>query len=265
MQIEILFEGLLIYLLVFTRLSGMILLNPVFNRNNLPQMARMGLILCLTLLIAPLQPAASIAELAGLEFAFAMFRELFVGAVYGYVFLIFYYLLYYAGEIMDSDIGLAMAKTLDAASQIQVSFSGQIVTIFFVTYLFATGSHLALIRMYADSFLYIPLGASTLSLSISGFITELFVSVFLLVIRLVTPLMAAEFVLQVSMGILMKFIPQITIFVINFQLRIMLGILLLFLLSPFIGQFIDDYLTVLFDSLFQSTQAMSGEISTSTA
>ncbi len=258
MQIEIGFEGLLVYLLVFTRLAGMILLNPVFSRNNLPQMARMGLILCLTLLIAPLQPLETIADFSGIELTFAIFRELFVGAVYGYVFLIFYYLLYYAGEIMDSDIGLAMAKTFDSASQIQVAFSGQIVTIFFITYLFATGSHLALIRMYADSFAFIPLGASTLSLSISGFITELFVSVFMLAIRLVTPLMVAEFVLQVSMGILMKFIPQITIFVINFQLRILLGILLLFLFAPFIGQFIDDYLTVLFDSLFESTQVMRG-------
>ncbi len=258
MQIEIAFEGLLVYLLVFTRLAGMFLLNPVFNRNNMPQMARMGLILCLALLIAPLHPLDAVQDLSGLELSFSIFRELFVGAIYGYVFLLFYYFLYYAGEIMDSDIGLAMAKVMDAASQIQVSFSGQIVTIFFGTYLFATGSHLALIQMYADSFLYIPLGASTLSISISGFITELFISVFMLAIRLVTPLMVAEFVLQVSMGILMKFIPQITIFVINFQLRILLGILLLFLFAPFIGQFIDDYLTVLFDSLFMSTEVMSG-------
>ncbi len=258
MQIEIVFEGLLVYLLVFARLAGMILLNPVFSRNNLPQMARMGLILSLTFLIAPLQPLESTASLAGLELVFSIFREVFVGAVYGYIFLLFYYFLYYAGEISDSDIGLAMAKVFDSESQIQVAFSGQIVTIFFVTYLFATGSHLALFRMYADSFSYIPPGASTLTLGISSLIIELFVSVFLLAIRLVAPIMVAEFVLQVCMGILMKFIPQITIFVINFQLRILLGVLLIFLFAPFIGQFIDDYLTVLFDSLFESTLVMSG-------
>lgn len=258
MQIQLTFDGLLVYLLVFVRLSGMILLNPVFTRNNLPQTARMGLVLALTFLIAPLQPLAPVLAMGDLEYAFAALRELFVGAVYGYIFVLFYYLLYYAGDIMDTDIGLAMAKTFDPATNIQVSFSGQLVTIFFITYLFATGSHLALIRMYADSFLYIPLGAGSLSLSIAGFILELFVSTFMLVIRLVAPLMVAEFVLQVSMGVLMKFIPQITVFVINFQLRILLGLLLLYLFAPFIGQFIDNYLTVLFDNLMGSTEIMSG-------
>ena len=258
MRIEILFEGLLVYLLVFVRISGMILLNPVFARNNIPQIARMGLVLCLTLLIAPMQPVGAIAAMSDLEYAFSVLRELFVGALYGYIFILFYYFLYYAGEVMDTDIGLAMAKTFDPATQIQVSFSGQIVTIFFITYLFATGSHLALLRMYADSFQFIPLGASSLSLTITGFMLELFSSVFLLAIRLVAPLMVAEFILQASMGILMKFIPQITVFVINFQLRILLGLLMLYLLAPFIGQFIDNYITVLFDNLIGATQIMGG-------
>ena len=258
MQLEILFDGLLVYLLVFARFSGMLLFNPIFTRNNIPQMVRMGLVITLTLLIAPLQPVDAVAGMGDLEYAFALFRELFVGAVYGYVFILFYFFLYFAGEVMDSDIGLSMAKTFDPATNIQVSFSGQIVTIFFVTYLFATGSHLALLHMYADSFTFIPVGASTLSLSISSFLLELFVSVFMLAIRLVAPIMVAEFILQASMGILMKFIPQITVFVINFQLRILLGVLLLYLFAPFIGQFIDNYLTVMFDNLLGTTQVMSG-------
>ncbi len=258
MQIQILFEGLLVYLLVFVRFSGMLLLNPVFTRNNLPQTVRMGLIIALTLLVAPMQPVEAVAAMTDLQYAVAAIRELFVGAVYGYVFILFYYFLYFAGDVMDTDIGLAMAKSFDPATNIQVSFSGQIVTVFFITYLFATGSHLALIRMFADSFLYIPLGAGGLTLSITSFILELFVSVFMLAIRLVAPLMVAEFILQASMGILMKFIPQITVFVINFQLRILLGLLLLYLFAPFIGQFIDNYLTVMFDNLMGTTQVMSG-------
>ena len=263
MSIEIYFSGLLVYLLVFARMAGMILLNPLFARNNIPQMARMGLVLALTLLIAPMQPVAPVLAMSDLEYAFAILRELFVGAVYGYVFILFYYLLFYAGDVMDTDIGLAMAKSFDPATQIQVSFSGQLVTMFFVMYLFATGSHLALIQMYADSFEYIPLGAATLSLSISAFIMELFVSVFMLAIRLVAPIMVAEFILQASMGILMKFIPQITVFVINFQLRILLGVLLIFLFAPFIGQFIDNYIVVMLDNMMGATEVMSGNVTAS--
>lgn len=259
MSIQFSFAYVSLYILVFVRLAGMILLNPLFSRVNLPMIARMGLVIFLTLLLAPLQPegaALPFNNMSGIVFVFAMIRELFVGAVYGYVFQIFYYLLFFVGDMMDTDFGIAMAKTFDPATNIQVSFSGSLMTILFSLYIFATGSHLALIKMFADSFALIPLGQFGLSVDILTFVLHLFSSVFLLALRLIAPFMVAEFILQLSMGMLMKFVPQVTVFVINFQLRILLGLILLFLLAPFVGQFIDRYISILFDSLSEATRIM---------
>ena len=60
-------------------------------------------------------------------------------------------------------------------------------------------------------------------------------------IKLVLPFVAAEFVLEGSMGVLMKLIPQIHVFVINIQSKILLGILLMMLFARPIGAFIDSY------------------------
>lgn len=257
MTIDVGFSGILVFLLVFVRLAGMILLNPLLNRSNVPMMARMGLVFFLTILIAPLQSAAVVTAMGDLEYIFAVIRELFIGAIYGYAFSVFYFMLYFAGDTMDTDFGIAMAKTFDPATQIQVSFSGQLLNIIFGLYIFATNSHLALIRMYTDSFALIPLGGATFSVDILTFAVRLVSSVFMLALRLVAPFMVAEFALQITMGILMKFVSQISIFVINFQMRIVLGLLLLFLFAPFIGQFIDTYITVMFDNLADATAILA--------
>ena len=48
------------------------------------------------------------------------------------------------------------------------------------------------------------------------------------------PILAAELLGQVGMGVLMKAIPQINVFSINIELKVLIGlILLLLLISPF--------------------------------
>ncbi len=76
---------------------------------------------------------------------------------------------------------------------------------------------------------------------IAWYLVSIFGSVFLMVIKLALPFVAAEFVLEVSMGVLMKLIPQIHVFVINIQSKILLGILLMMLFARPIGAFIDSY------------------------
>ncbi len=260
MTIDIGFANIMVYLLVWVRLAGMVLFNPMLARSSIPAMVRMGLVLFLTFLIAPLQGeelAAAVYGLGDLGYMFAMVRELLIGLIYGFVFQIFYYFMFFVGDMIDTDIGLAMAKSFDPATNIQTSFSSALVTLLFSLYIFATGSHLTLIKLFADSFEAIPVGTFALTTDILSFVINLFSSIFLLALRLWAPIMVGEFALQISMGVLMKFIPQITVFVINFQLRIFLGILMIFMFAPFIGQFMDSYIDTLFDTLFNTTSQMA--------
>lgn len=261
MTIGISFSNILVYLLVWIRFAGMILFNPVLSRRNVPAMARQGLTLFLALMVAPLQMGAAAPQVYSMNiasFTFALIRELGVGFIYGFVFQIFYYFLFYIGDMMDQDIGVGMAKSFDPGTNIQTSFSSSTLTLVFTLYIFATGSHLALFRIFIESFKSIPVGAFKLNDQLIVFMLKLFISTFMLALRLMTPVMVAEFVLQASMGILMKFVPQITVFVINFQLRIFLGLIMLLTLAPYIGQFIDGYIDVMFNNLFNATNLMAG-------
>lgn len=258
MTVNIGFSGLTLYLLIFARFAGMITFNPLLARNNVPAMVRTGLSLFLTLLVAPMVAERFVLyDSSGIGFLLALLGEVAIGYIYGYVFQIFYYFMFFAGDLIDTDIGLSMAKTFDPATNIQSSFVSSLVTILFAMYVFASGSHLALIRIFTDSFVMLPPGSFSLSTGVLTFAINLFSQVFLLVLRLAAPFMVAEFVLQSAMGILMRFVPQISVFVINFQMRILLGMLMLLLFAPYIGQFIDDYVTVLFDNLVYVAELLS--------
>ena len=74
----------------------------------------------------------------------------------------------------------------------------------------------------------------------------MFCDCIVLAIRLAMPMVAAEMLVEISVGILMKTIPQINVFVINIQMKIVFGLVLLLLIfSPtaeFLGQCIEEML-----------------------
>ena len=138
-----------------------------------------------------------------------------------------------------------------------MSASGNLLNILFVLYILATDSHLLLIRIFTDSFQILPVGAVLISQEGARFFIDLFVSAFSLAMRLVFPFMAAEFVLELSMGILMKLIPQIHIFVINIQFKMLLGLILLLAFAAPVSSFLDNYMRIMLENLQYAFNALT--------
>jgi flagellar biosynthetic protein FliR len=254
---NVLFEELTALLLVFARMSGMILFNPLLARRNVPTQLRMVFILSLSILIAPTLDTSRILSFSDIDYVLALFMELLTGLIAGFVFQLFYNMLLFAGDFLDFEFGISMARVFDPGSNIQMSISGTFLTVIFVLYIFATDSHLELIRIFASSYRIIPLGVSSVDPNIGMFFVDLFSGLFMLAIKVVLPFLVAQVTLEAAMGILMKLIPQITVFVINIQLKLLLGLGLLFLFAVPISRFLDNYLAVLFQSMSNALSAAS--------
>jgi len=66
------------------------------------------------------------------------------------------------------------------------------------------------------------------------------------------PILAAEFLVEMGIGILNKVVPQISIFVINIQLKIIVGFgLLIILFSP-----LSDYLDKIITTMIKTVQGI---------
>ena len=88
---------------------------------------------------------------------------------------------------------------------------------------------------------------------------ELFVECTLMAVKLCMPILAAELLGQMGMGILMKVIPQINIFVINIDLKVIIGLALeLLLIAPF-----SEYLLKVEFDMLQALQRLLQIIGTS--
>jgi len=252
-------NNLSVYLFVFCRMAGMIALNPVFNRRNVPARVRVGLVICLTILLAPSAPFLLPSGYGqNFQLILGMAREVLIGAVCALVFTFFYYLFFFAGDMMDMQFGLSMARVFDPGTSIQASMSGSLFNVLFLLYFFATDSHLIMIRAFAASFELIPAGGGIQWQMIPSFIREVFSSAFLMIIHLALPFIAAEFVVEVSMGVLMKLIPQIHVFVINIQMKVLLGLFMLYVFAQPICEFVDRYISYLLKTLEKALIMMSG-------
>jgi len=237
------------FLLIFVRICGMVLFNPLLSRRNIPRQVQLSFILVMTILLSGVVNARYVMQSPDLDFVLAIVRELFIGFACGMVFQIFYYFLFFIGDLMDVHFGLSMAKVFDPGTNIQMSVSGNLLSFIFILYIFATDSHLLLIKIFADSFKMIPLGTARISIDTVKFIIDVFINSFSLAIRLLLPFAVTEFVTQVSMGILMKLVPQIHVFVINIQIKLLMGIILLFLFAQPIASFTDNYIRIMFEQI----------------
>ena len=117
---------------------------------------------------------------------------------------------------------------------------------------FAANGHITLLRIMLTSGEIVPFGQVMLGRDVLWSLLELFVECTVLAVKLCMPILAAELLGQVGMGILMKVIPQINVFAINIELKVIIGLgLLLILLVPF-----SEYLLGLENQMFQTLRAM---------
>ena len=226
--------ALVLFLLITARMTGCILFNPLLGRRGIPGMVKSGLILLLSLCVYSMTPPGGEmpSTLWGLAFAFLM--ELLLGYVLGLVVNIFFYIPLMAGSVIDMQMGLSMGATYDPSSGAQVTVTSTLLNVLMSLLFFVSNAHHTLLLIMAGSGRVVPFGRVALGEDFYPAMIEIFIECTILGVKLCMPVLAAELMGQVGMGILMKAIPQINVFAINIELKVLIGLTLtLILMVPF--------------------------------
>lgn len=225
---------LTLFILVTARVSGFILFNPMLGRRNIPSAFRTGMILVLSLFVMGVTTQQVSIPVGTMELVVRMVLELAVGLLLGMAVSFLFYIPQMAGLMIDTQMGMTMNQIYDAGSQANMSVSGTLLNILMTLLFFAAGGHLTLLRIFITSEEIVPYGAVSLGIPAYNYMLELFAECTVLAVKLCMPILAAELIAQVGMGILMKVIPQINVFAINIELKVIVGLaLLLVLIVPF--------------------------------
>lgn len=237
---------MMLFTLIFMRMSGFILLNPIWGRRNVPNVVKGGMVMVFTLLIYSFSAAQVPEPVNSIEFAVLIIKEFIMGYIIGFVMDLFLMVITFAGFIIDFQMGLSMATIYDPQSNAQVAITGGLWNTYFILLFFAVDGHLALLKLLIQSAEIVPYGQVVLGTKVAWVMIEVFIQCVIMAIKFSFPIIAIEFITEIAVGILMKMIPQINVFVVNIQAKLVIGLLMLiFLFSPmseYLGDVINQML-----------------------
>ena len=240
---------LYLFELVLMRVTGFIVANPLFGRNNYPNLVKAGFIMVLSVFVWSMADTAVTPPATLIELVVRLLLEFGVGITLAFVMRVFFTVVQVGGEVLDAQMGLNMAQVYDASSQINMTVTASLLNVLMVLTFFAENGHYTLLRIFLSSGEVVPYGTATLGQAVASGVAEVFFSCMVLSLKLAFPILAAELLGELGMGILMKAIPQINAFVINIELKVIIGLLLLFVFLTPINEFLleveGDMLTAL--------------------
>ena len=215
-------------------MSGFVLFNPLFGRQTLPGIVKSGFVMLLGITAFSMTAYRPAVPGHILELGLRLLLELGVGYLVGIVMNLFFYIPMLGGETIDIQMGMSMGKTYDPGSQASTTVTASLLNILMMLLFFTANGHHTLLRIFLVSGEVVPYGQAAFGQNSNQAVIELFVACTVMAIKLCLPVLAAELLGQVGMGILMKVIPQINVFAINIELKVIIGLgLLLLLMTPF--------------------------------
>ncbi|WP_300414390.1 flagellar biosynthetic protein FliR [uncultured Oscillibacter sp.] len=251
-------EGaLMLFLLITARMSGLVLFNPLLSRQNFPGMFRAGFVLLLSAFTYSVtggraEPPGGVLPLAG-----ALLLEMGLGFVLGMVVHFFFYIPQMAGLAIDTQMGMTMNQIYDSGSQSNMSVTGTLLNTLMILLFFAGNGHHTLLRIMITSGEIVGYGGVSIGNDIPNLALELFIECTVLAVKLCMPILAAELIGQLGMGVLMKVIPQINVFSINIELKVIIGLALLLMLMLPVSEFLLETEKTMLASLQNMLRLMS--------
>lgn len=225
--------GLDYMLLLFIRVSGMTLSSPIFGRQNIPAPAKISYSLALAYFFFTVLPKPGPLSYGSvLVFALLCAKELLIGLIMGYLLTLFFSVSFTAGQLMDMQMGFGMANVFDQQSNASIPMMGNLLNTMMMLIFISVGGFERLMAMLELTFRHLPVGGLTVSKGVAWIMAQLFCEAFVLGLRMALPVVISGLLGEAAMGMLVRTVPQMNVFVIGLPLKVLLGFVVLAMVLP---------------------------------
>lgn len=215
------------------RILALIAAAPITGSQQFPIIAKIGLAVLLTTLVAPTLPTPPAVDPGSLSALMLLAREILLGVAMGLAMRVIFAGIGMAGDVIGLQMGLGFAQFYDAQTSAQTPVIGQFLGLLATLVFLSLNGHLLLIATLIDSFHGVPLdSAKTLAESMLAF-TLWGGMIMQAAILLSLPLIAALLITNSALGVLSRAAPQLNIFAIGFPITIIAGFIVLMLTLPY--------------------------------
>jgi len=247
------------FLLILVRISGFMISAPIFSLRNIPMRAKAILSIAMAIPIFNLLPYTEIAYETAIDYVFIVVMEVVAGLILGFMANISYYILSFAGQIIDQEMGFSMVNQYDPITSTQVTITGNLYTYAVMLLLLITDLHHYLVRAIVDTFQVLPVAGVSVNFGIYALMKRFMVDYFILGFRIVLPIFASMLVVNTILAILAKVAPQMSMFVIGLQLKVFVGLAVLVLMVMMITGVADNIFNEMMSMMRDTLPYLGGE------
>lgn len=223
-----------VFLLVFVRMTSFFLTAPIFSTRGVPNQFKIGLAFLLAIISLSYIPVTSTIPL-DLFFVVYVVKEVLIGLILGFISEVVFFTIQIAGGLMDLQMGFAMANIIDPRTGVYVPITGTFKNILATLYFLSINGHHMLIKGMISSYKAIPVdrmwaafGDEQVFLQVAKVFGNMFSGAMLMA----APIVVALFLVDLSIGIIARSVPQFNIFVVGLPIKMIASFLLLIVVMP---------------------------------
>ena len=217
------------YLLAACRVAGVVAFAPVLSSTAIPRKIQVTIALAITLGLLPALHDQHVAQLspalflcAALEFCFGIA----IGMSANLVFLA----AHWTGEMIGQQMGFTLSGLLDPHTGSESSVLGETYLAFAALVFLLINGHHALIRALGATFQSLPLLSISLNRNLFDTFIGLLQSATILSLQLAAPLLLTMLIVDFSLGVMTRVVPQLNVMAMGMSLRSAVGLVLLLVL-----------------------------------
>lgn len=235
--------------LIFVRVSSLIMTAPYFNSAAFPRRVKLFLALILSFIISFVIPAESVMGPLQPTLPFvasAIVLELLVGVALGLVGQLIFAGIEMAGRLISLKITLSFAQIVNTMTQQKTDVVGNLFSMLAILIFLSMDGDKIFINGLVKSFEVIPLNQAELKQA-GPFMLEVANYLFVIAVQIAAPFLVVLFILDLSLAIFARIMPQANILFIAIPIKLLLGFTLLSWLLPYMP----DAFGKMFDRLFE--------------
>ncbi|AUY23575.1 flagellar biosynthetic protein FliR [Mixta calida] len=223
---------------------------PVFNDKAIGNRVKVGLAAAITLLIGQNLPENTVPMISVMGLWVGC-QQMLIGAAMGLTIQLIFVTVRYAGEIIGLQMGLSFATFYDPSGGENMPVVSRILNLLGILLFLLFNGHLLMLNALAESFQLLPISAAPLSRDAFIALPQTAGLVFQCGVGLGLPVITLLLAINLTLGLLNRLTPQLSIFVVGFPLTLVVGMLALLLLMNHLAPYFYHLIALFFERLSQ--------------
>ncbi len=249
-----------IFVLILARIIGLLVILPVIGGNTIPAIAKIGLAMAISGII---YSSGNIKEVVInsdtlLGYSVIILKEFGIGLIIGFIVLIVFNIVYLTGHFTDQQLGFSMANVFDPMTNAQVPITGNLYYFLICALFILNKGHYMFINTIFYSYKALPIGKALIlnNGDLLKIIMTAMVQFFSIGVLIALPIIGLILIMDVSLGVLVKTVPKMNVFVVGMPLKVLAGLIGIWIIMPAFSDVYVKLFTLMSDLVMQAIKVM---------